>query len=170
MRNARQALLISAAAITLLAGGALAQYDPGSSSGGNTAQQPYPSASPGTPSSSSSAGAPSRPTGGMPIVGLDVRTSQNQDVGKINNVVVSPDGKVNKLVVSMGGVLGIGGKQVALNWNDVHIDRVSHQAIVSMSKDQLKSAPGFSNKKGTSSTGGTSPSRGSGATPLGAPR
>lgn len=170
MLNARQTFLFSAAAVMLLAGGALAQSVPGSGPSGITPQPQYPSASPSPGPTSSSAGSPSAPSGEMSIVGLDVRSSQNEDVGKITNVVVSPDGKVDKLVVSMGGVLGVGGTQVALNWNDIHLDQVAHQAVISMSKDQLKSAPKYPEQKGTGSTGRGSLPGGSGATPLGTSR
>ncbi|HUG61649.1 MAG TPA: PRC-barrel domain-containing protein [Methylomirabilota bacterium] len=58
------------------------------------------------------------PTGAWRIadlVGKDVYGSDNEDIGEINDVIVSQDGRVAAVIVGVGGFLGIGEKDVAVS-------------------------------------------------------
>ncbi len=77
------------------------------------------------------------------MIGLVVKSSDNAKVGKIDNVLVSADGKVDKVVIDVGGVLGLGGKDVVVNWGDLQINSGQREAQIAMSQDQLKNAPPF---------------------------
>lgn len=62
-------------------------------------------------------------------------------IGEVSEVLISPDGKVEHLVVDVGGFLGIGEKPVALALSDVDILRKADgsdlRVYVAMTKDQL---------------------------------
>jgi sporulation protein YlmC with PRC-barrel domain len=75
----------------------------------------------------------------------DVYDPSNNKIGEIMDVLVAPDGKVNALIVGVGGFLGAGEKDVAVNFNAVKQTRKDNKAYLTMdaSKDALKSAPGF---------------------------
>jgi len=49
--------------------------------------------------------------------GLPVTNSKNQDLGKIEDIVLSKDGRANYLVVGYGGALGVGEKVFAIPYN-----------------------------------------------------
>jgi hypothetical protein len=51
---------------------------------------------------------------GTPVIGLD-----HHAIGKIDEVLMSRDGKAEAVVIGAGGVLGVGGKQVALPYETV---------------------------------------------------
>lgn len=78
-----------------------------------------------------------------PVVGLEVHSSDGQKVGSVRNVIVSPKGKVEKLLVTYGSTLGAGGKQVAVPWKDVQVDAAKHVVRVAQSTKQLKNSPAY---------------------------
>jgi sporulation protein YlmC with PRC-barrel domain len=97
------------------------------------------------------------------LVGRDVRNVTNETIGEVNNIVVDPDGKVQQVIVSVGGFLGVGSKHVALAWNQVRMDATGGAIMVDMTKEQLKSAPEVAVRRSeppTPTAGtGTSPTR-----------
>jgi len=75
----------------------------------------------------------------------DVYDSSNNKVGEIMDVLVSPDGQVNALIVGVGGFLGADEKDVAVSFSAVKQTTKDNKAYLTMNatKDALKSAPGF---------------------------
>jgi sporulation protein YlmC with PRC-barrel domain len=69
----------------------------------------------------------------------------NNKVGEIMDVLVSPDGRINALIVGVGGFLGAGEKDVAVSFNAVKQTTKDNKIYLTMNttKDALKSAPGF---------------------------
>ena len=56
------------------------------------------------------------------IIGTKVRTTDGKDIGQIDQVVVNQsDGKVTHVIVSKGGVLGVGAEKLVLTWRDVKL-------------------------------------------------
>ena len=49
----------------------------------------------------------------------DVYDPQNNKIGQVMDVLVSPDGKVNSLIVGVGGFLGAGEKDVAVDFSAI---------------------------------------------------
>ena len=66
-------------------------------------------------------------------------------VGEIKDVLVSPSGEVNALIVGVGGMLGAGEKDVAVKFSAVKQTMKDNKVYLTMNanKDALKSAPGF---------------------------
>jgi uncharacterized membrane protein YkoI/sporulation protein YlmC with PRC-barrel domain len=56
---------------------------------------------------------------GSKLVGLNVYGPNNEKVGDINEVLVDRNGKVDAVVIGVGGFLGIGEKSVAVPFNEV---------------------------------------------------
>lgn len=81
------------------------------------------------------------------LIGMEVRNPQDEDVGKIEDLVLDSEMQVVGYVVSVGGFLGMGQHDVALSRDQVKIEKQPDQneqvAIVSMTKEQLKAAPEF---------------------------
>ncbi|MGF9764565.1 PRC-barrel domain-containing protein [Microvirga sp. 0TCS3.31] len=56
---------------------------------------------------------------GSKLTGVDVYGADNQKIGDIDEVLVGKDGKVQAVVVGVGGFLGIGEKDVAIPYDQV---------------------------------------------------
>ena len=55
------------------------------------------------------------------LIGKKVKGSKGENVGEVDNVVFGPDGQVCELIVSTGGFLGFGEKNLAVKWADVTV-------------------------------------------------
>lgn len=71
--------------------------------------------------------------------------SSEPAIGEIMDVLVSSDGKIDALIVGVGGFVGAGEKDVAVNFDAVKKTTKNDKVYLTMnaSKDALKSAPGF---------------------------
>ena len=54
------------------------------------------------------------------LVGKKVKSQKGENVGEVDNIVFGPDGKARKLIVSTGGFLGFGEKNLAVKLSDVN--------------------------------------------------
>jgi len=94
---------------------------------------------------------------GSQLIGLDVYNNAKENIGDINDVILGKDGKIELIVVGVGGWLGMGQHDVALRWEQVSFsdqppkgesanaeqgEKPDH-AMVNMTKDQLKALPAF---------------------------
>lgn len=75
----------------------------------------------------------------------DVYDTQNNKIGKVEDVLVNSDGQVNALIIGVGGFLGAGEKDVAVNFTSVKETMKDNKNYLTMdaNKDALKQAPGF---------------------------
>ena len=69
----------------------------------------------------------------------------NTKIGEIVDVLVAPDGKINSLIVGVGGFLGAGEKDVAVNFAAIKKTTKNNSSYLTMNttKEDLKSALGF---------------------------
>lgn len=71
------------------------------------------------------------------------------DIGEINNFLVSRDGKINAVIVGVGGFLGLGEKNVALRMSELRFlkksgdDADDYFVVVKSNKEQLEQAPEY---------------------------
>ena len=164
-------MLLSAAAIGLMATASFAQTTTTTPSTG-TATPPAATA-PGAPAASPLAAAPST-TGSMSgdllgsrLMDLNVKNAQDETVGEIDDIVIGADGRITHVIVSTGGVLGVGAKKVQLPWSDLKVDASGEKATSSMTAEQLKSAPEYkappraqARERGPATTTGSTPPMG----------
>jgi sporulation protein YlmC with PRC-barrel domain len=82
-----------------------------------------------------------------------VYDTQNNKIGDVKDVLVDSEGKVNALIISVGGFLGAGEKDVAVKFDAVKKSEKDNSVRLTMnaSKDDLKSAPGLKYDKQTTS-------------------
>ncbi len=75
----------------------------------------------------------------------DVYDQSNSKIGKIDDVLVGQNGQVSALIVGVGGILGAGEKDVAVDFGAVKQTMKDDKVYLTMNttKDALKSAPGF---------------------------
>ena len=80
---------------------------------------PAPAAPSGT---SAATGAATQAPRASHLIGLNIRNADGDDIGEIKDLTVDANtGQVQQVVVGVGGFLGIGQKDVALNWSDLKI-------------------------------------------------
>jgi sporulation protein YlmC with PRC-barrel domain len=78
------------------------------------------------------------------LTGMDVRNSRGEDLGRIKDVMLDiQSGKIQYLVVSFGGFLGIGDKYFAVPLQAIQLDPVDEFVLLDVDKDRLQHAPGF---------------------------
>ena len=79
------------------------------------------------------------------VVGAKVRNANGDTVGKIEDLYVDTHGSIKTLVVSVGGFLGVGAKDVAVNWNDIKYSRDGKSVVLTtgLSKDALMALPDY---------------------------
>jgi len=79
--------------------------------------------------------------------GTDVMGTNNEKIGDVSDILFDKDGKILAYVISVGGFLGIGAKDVALAPMAFQIqpasDRDSMKLKLAMTKDELKQAADF---------------------------
>ena len=78
------------------------------------------------------------------VIGSNVVNSQNEDLGKIEDLVLDAGaGRIAYAVLSFGGFLGMGDKYFAIPWNAFHFDLTEKRAVLHVDKARLENAPGF---------------------------
>lgn len=76
------------------------------------------------------------------LIGTDVYGPDNNSVGEIDDIVVSPDNTPAYALISYGGFLGMGEDQTAVPINSIRFSQDNY-AFVNFNADQLKGAPKF---------------------------
>lgn len=90
---------------------------------------------------------------GSKIIGATVYNDQNQSVGKIDDLLVSQDGKAPYAVLSVGGFLGMGDHLIVVPTSNLRVafdkDKSNDTKIVlpGATKDQLKGLPEYTYTK-----------------------
>jgi len=123
----------------LLTVGALAQPAPGPGTTRDPTITRPPASAPTTPGMMNEVYA-------SKIIGASVKNAQGESLGKIDELVIDPhDAKIKAAVVSVGGVLGIGAKSVAIPWDKVTMGSGTDRdtVVVAMGKEELEQAPGW---------------------------
>jgi sporulation protein YlmC with PRC-barrel domain len=80
------------------------------------------------------------------LVGMEVKNQANEDLGTIKELVVDVEtGKVMYVALSIGGVLGIGDKLLAVPWKEFQLkhDEAESYFVLKIAKAKLGAAPGF---------------------------
>jgi len=96
------------------------------------------------------------------LIGMNVKNQANETIGEINELILDKDGKVAAVVVGVGGFLGIGQREVALDYKSLNIkydpnamtDAGATTVMVNATKESLTNAPAWTWNRDTN-TGGT---------------
>ncbi len=78
------------------------------------------------------------------LIGAPVTNSAGESIGKVADLVIGPDNRIDSAVLSVGGFLGVGDKLVALKLTEIQIlpEKSGHYLVqVAASKDELKAMP-----------------------------
>jgi hypothetical protein len=83
------------------------------------------------------------------VLGKEVRTSANENMGRIVDVIVDREGRVRAAVIDFGGFLGVGSRKIAVDWNGLRFDLGEKRDVVTseLTRDQVKAAPEYKEKQ-----------------------
>jgi len=83
------------------------------------------------------------------VLGKEVRSSADENMGRIVDVIVDREGHVRAAVIDFGGFLGVGSRKIAVDWKVLrfHTD-AKHDVVTSeLTRDQVKAAPEYKEKQ-----------------------
>ena len=81
------------------------------------------------------------------ILGKKVISQKGEDLGKIEDIVLSKEACLDYIVLAPGGLLGTGDRLIPIPWKAVKTGAQADTIIVDMDKSQLEKAPNFESKK-----------------------
>ncbi len=84
------------------------------------------------------------------VLGKEVRSSADENMGRIVDVIVDHDGRVRAAVIDFGGFLGVGSRKIAVDWNALSFwPPASGRDVVTLelTRDQVKAAPEYKDKQ-----------------------
>jgi hypothetical protein len=80
------------------------------------------------------------------VLGRDVRSPTDEDMGRIVDVIVDRAGHVRAAVIDFGGFLGVGSRKIVVDWNALHFGQIANKGesiTLELTKDQVKAAPEY---------------------------
>jgi len=96
------------------------------------------------------------------LVGLAVYNDTNEKLGDISEVLVDNSGKINAVIVGIGGFLGVGQHDIAVTFDK--LKWVNEPVRTAATTDRTSAAPGVSPSATTTTTTTTTGSAGGSAT------
>ena len=118
---------------------------------GQVGPENAPSTAPAPP-----AAAPPNPSPGTPatvlddqevstILGKSVRSSADEDMGRIVDIIVSHDGQVHAAIIDFGGFLGIGTRKIAVDWRALNFAPAGKPGLITLelTRNQVRLAPEY---------------------------
>src|ERR1700759_4561705 len=80
------------------------------------------------------------------VLGREVRSPADEDMGRIVDIVVDRTGTVRAAVIDFGGFLGVGSRKIVVDWNVLRFGGVSDTSDAvtrEITQDQVKAAPEY---------------------------
>ncbi|WP_374368033.1 PRC-barrel domain-containing protein [Dongia sp.] len=77
------------------------------------------------------------------IIGATVINGEGEEVGKVKDILFDTSGTATGMVLSVGGIMGLGAKDVGLAWQEVDVRPEPDVVRINYTKAQLEAAPPF---------------------------
>jgi len=80
------------------------------------------------------------------ILGREVRSAANENMGRMVDVIVDRTGTVRAAVIDFGGFLGVGSRRIVVDWNALHFARIANKGdsiTLELNKEQVSAAPEY---------------------------
>ncbi len=141
MRKTGRVILVSVFLLLLAAAATRAENEPRSATA--PAAPPAAATKEPAPPASVTVIAPKEAHG---VLGRDVRSSTDEDMGRIVDVIVDRTGTVRAAVIDFGGFLGVGSRKIVVDWNALHFGRVNKKSdniTLELTKAQVAAAPEY---------------------------
>lgn len=80
------------------------------------------------------------------LIGTSVQNAAGADVGKIHDIIISEDGDAEWVIIEDGGLLGLGSKLAAFDYDVIEGFNRDKDVVVKLSEESVKSAKPFEEK------------------------
>ncbi len=80
------------------------------------------------------------------LVGATVYNSADENIGEVEDLIISSNGSVSAVVIGVGGFLGLGEKMIAMPYNALTAEQGDNNSLkikVEGTKESLKSMPAY---------------------------
>lgn len=78
------------------------------------------------------------------VIGAAVDSPGGERIGSIDDILIdASDGRITAGIVSVGGFLGFGAKDIAVDWEEFDINWDAREVILSMTRDEMEAAEEF---------------------------
>ena len=80
------------------------------------------------------------------VLGREVRSPADEDMGRIVDVIVDRSGTVRAAVIDFGGFLGVGSRKIVVDWNALHFGSIANKGdsiTLELTKQQVTAAPEY---------------------------
>jgi hypothetical protein len=80
------------------------------------------------------------------ILGKEVRSTTDENMGRIVDVIVDRAGQVRAAIIDFGGFLGVGSRKMAVAWNALHFPsnvKKPEKVALELTRDQVRAAPEY---------------------------
>jgi hypothetical protein len=80
------------------------------------------------------------------MLGRDVLSAANEDMGRIVDVIVDRSGRVRAAVIDFGGFLGVGSRKIVVDWNALRFGKIVNKKdsiTLELTKAQVAAAPEY---------------------------
>ena len=84
------------------------------------------------------------------VLGREVRSTADENMGRIADVLVDRSGEVRAAIIDFGGFLGVGSRKIAVDWNALHVPppgKPGSRIALELTRDQVKAAPEYQEGK-----------------------
>ena len=84
------------------------------------------------------------------ILGREVRSSADENMGRIVDVLVVRSGQVRAAIIDFGGFLGVGSRKIAVDWSALHFPapaKPQSPIKLELNRDQVNAAPAYEEGK-----------------------
>ncbi len=105
--------------------------------------QPQQAAGPPASTTVDSKMAPSATADTRKLIGRNIKNADDETIGEIKSIYINKEGKVDSVMVGVGGFLGMGDREVRIAWSDLKITDNGEKVMVNMTKDELKAKPEY---------------------------
>ncbi len=80
------------------------------------------------------------------ILGRDIRSPKDEDMGHMVDVIVDRQGQVRAAVIDFGGFLGVGSRKIVVDWAALRFGQLTSKAdgvLLELTRDQVMAAPEY---------------------------
>jgi hypothetical protein len=83
------------------------------------------------------------------VLGREVRSVVDENMGRIVDIIVDRSGQVRAAVIDFGGFLGVGSRKIAVDWSILNFGSgdKSDRIVVDLTRAQVKAAPEYKEGK-----------------------
>jgi hypothetical protein len=84
------------------------------------------------------------------ILGREVRSSADENMGRIVDVIVDQAGQVKAAIIDFGGFLGVGSRKIAVAWSALRFPPKTNKVeriALELTRDQVRAAPEYKEDK-----------------------